>query len=123
MGLRTKFRFTLPNGTGVKTEPGRKASGVMRLTQIKDLLEIERDGGVQRGSGEFYVVLLGKVVTELGLDKVINRRSIERLNSVDFAFLIDFLHEINHQVIKRVPVNCSKCGRTFWGAFADLGEA
>jgi hypothetical protein len=123
MSLRTAFKFTLPRGAGIKTEPGRKASGTMRLIRMKDLLEIERDGSVQRGTGEFYVVLLGKVVTELGLDKAVNRKAIERLNSVDFAFLVDFLHEINHQVIKRVPVTCDTCGHTFWGAFAQLGEA
>jgi hypothetical protein len=122
MGLRTTFRFTLPDGKGVKTEPGRKASGTMRLIQVKDLLEIERDGGVQRGSGEFYVVLLGKVVTELGLDKAVNRKTIERLTPADVAFLTDFLHEVNHQVIKRVPVTCM-CGHTFWGRLIDLGEA
>lgn len=123
MNIRTTFRFTLPRGTGVKTEPGRKAGGIMKLVQVKDLLQIERDGQVQRGTGAFYVVLLSKVITELGTDKMINRKNIEQLNSADFAFLVDFLHEINHQVIRTVPITCPQCGHGYLGAFAQLGEA
>jgi hypothetical protein len=123
MNIRTSFKFTLPKGTGIKVEPGRKASGTMRLVQVKDLVSIERDGQVQRGTGAFYVVLLSKTITSLGLEHMITRKTIEQLNPVDFAFLIDFLHEINHQVIKRVPLNCTACGHTYWGAFTQLGEA
>jgi hypothetical protein len=123
MNIRTTFRFTLPRGTGIKTEAGRKASGTMRLAQVKDLVQIERDGQVQRGTGAFYVVLLSKVITELGTEKMITRRTIEQLNSVDFAFLVDFLHEINHQVIRKIPLACADCGHTYLGAFTQLGEA
>lgn len=123
MNIRTTFRFTLPRGAGIKAETGRKTSGVMRLVQVKDLLQIERDGQVQRGSGAFYIVLLSKVVTELGNERMITRKTIEQLHPVDFAFLVDFLHEINHQVIKKVPLTCPECGHRFLGAFAQLGEA
>jgi hypothetical protein len=123
MNIRTSFRFTLPQGTGIKTEAGRKVSGVMRLTRIKDLIAIERDGQVKQGTGEFYVVLLSKTVTELGQESMINRKTIEKLNPVDFSFLLDFLHEINHQVIKKVPVMCAGCGKEFLGTFNQLGEA
>jgi hypothetical protein len=123
MSIRTTFRFTLPRGIGIKTEPGRKASGTMRLVQVKDLVQIERDGQVQRGTGAFYVVLLSKVIVELGTEKMITRKTIEQLNSADFAFLVDFLHEINHQVIRKIPITCPECGHAYLGAFAQLGEA
>lgn len=122
MAIRTTFRFTLPKGLGIKNPAGRKVSGVMRLVQVKDLVQIERDGLVQRDTGAFYVVLLSKVITELGEEKMITRKTIEQLTSADFAFLVDFLHEINHQVIKKVPLNCSSCGHTYMGAFVQLGE-
>jgi hypothetical protein len=122
MKLRTEFRFTLPKGTGIKTEPGRKAGGIMRLVQVKDIVQIERDGAVQRGTGEFYVVLLSKVITELGMERMITRKTIEQLSPVDFAFLVDFLHEINHQVIKKIPLHCPSCGLDYTGAFEQLGE-
>ncbi|MDR2588993.1 MAG: hypothetical protein LBC67_06155 [Spirochaetales bacterium] len=123
MALRTTFRFILPRGTGIKTEAGRKAGGIMRLVKVKDLLQIERDTQVRRDSGAFYVVLLSRVISELGAEKMITRKTIEDMSPHDFAFLVDFLHEINHQVIKRTPLSCPACGHTFWGAFASLGEA
>jgi hypothetical protein len=122
MNIRTSFRFTLPKGNGIKTEVGRKVSGIMRLIQIKDLVAIERDGQVQQGTGSFYVVLLTKTVMELGAEGMITRKTIEKLNPEDFAFLIDFMHAINHQVIKRISLTCSTCGHSYWGMFAQLGE-
>ena len=123
MNLRTSFRFTLPRGNGIRVEPGRKASGTMRLIQVKDLVSIERDSQVQRETGTFYVVLLSKTITELGLERMITRKTIEQLSPVDFSFLVDFMHEINHQVIKRLPLNCASCGHKYLGTFAQLGEA
>jgi hypothetical protein len=121
--LRTHFRFTLPAGRGIQTAANRKASGLMRLVQIKDILHIERDAQVQRETGAFYVVLLSKVITELGTEKMITRKTIEKMCPADFAFCVDFLHEINHQVIKRIPLRCPSCAHEFWGEWSCLGEA
>lgn len=123
MAIRTIFKFTLPRGNGIQTEVGRKVSGSMRLVKIKDLLQIERDGEVQRATGAFYVVLLAKVITELGNEKSVNRKTIERLDPIDFTFLVDFLHTINHQVIKHIPLQCPECGHRFLGEYMQLGEA
>jgi phage FluMu protein gp41 len=123
MNIRTTFRFTLPNGAGVKTETGRKANGTMRLITVKDLVLIETAESVKNNSAMFYVVLLAKVITELGNEAMINRNTIEKLSSEDFAFLIDFLHEINHQVIKKIPITCEHCSHQYFGAFSQLGEA
>lgn len=123
MTIRKEFRFTLPKGTGIKTEAGRKVSGVMHLIRVKDILDVERDSSVKKGDSAYYVVLLSRTVKELGPMKSVSRKTIEQLSPVDFAFLVDFLHEINHQVIKRVPVTCSGCGEKYWGAFSLLGEA
>ncbi|MDR1933062.1 MAG: hypothetical protein LBQ57_09625 [Spirochaetales bacterium] len=123
MALRTSFRFTLPRGRGVRAEENRKVSGTMRLVQVKDIIQIERDGDVRRDSGAFYVVLLSRVITALGSEKMITRKTIEQLCPADFAFCVDFLHEINHQVIKRVPLRCSSCSHDFFGEYGRLGEA
>ena len=113
----------MPKGNGIKAEPGRKVSGTMKLIQVKDLLDVERDSTVKQEPGVFYIVLLSKAITELGLEQLVTRRTIEKLCPADFAFLIDFMHEVNHQVIKQVPLICASCGHTYWGAFAQLGEA
>jgi len=123
MTIRTSFKFTLPKGTGIKAEPGRKVSGKMRLIQVKDLVIIERDSKVQKGTGAFYVVLLSKTIEELGQEGLVTSKTIEKLSPIDFAFLVDFMHEINHQVIKYLPITCGSCGHSYKGAFAQLGEA
>lgn len=123
MHIRNEFRFTLPKGIGIKTEGTHKVAGTMRLIKVKDLVEIERDGTVKKNSGAFYVVLLSKVITSLGTERSINRGTIEKLSPIDFAFLVDFMHEINHQVIKKIPLKCPNCQTEFFGEFNQLGEA
>ncbi|MCQ2584676.1 MAG: hypothetical protein MJ185_03725 [Treponema sp.] len=123
MQIRNEFRFTLPKGIGIKTENGHKVTGTMRLTKVKDIVLIERDSTVQKNTGAFYVVLLSKVITSLGAERSINRNTIEKLNPIDFAFLVDFMHEINHQVIKRIPLKCPSCQSEYFGEFEQLGEA
>lgn len=95
----------------------------MRLIRVEDLVDIERDGKVRRETGEFYVVLLSRCITEMGTLKNINRNHIEKLEPVDFAFLVDFMNEINHQVIKNIPVKCESCKNEFICKVTQLGEA
>lgn len=121
--IRTEFKFTLPKGTGIKVEAGRKVTGTMRLIKVRDLVDIERDSQVQRGTGAYYVVLLSRCITQLGLNSMINRKVIENLDPIDFAFLVDFMNEINHQVIKRLPIVCAECGHEYEGIISQLGEA
>ena len=121
--IRTEFKFTLPKGTGIKVEAGRKVTGTMRLIKVRDLVDIERDSQVQRGTGAYYVVLLSRCITQLGLSSMINRKVIENLDPIDFAFLVDFMNEINHQVIKRLPIVCEECGHKYEGIISQLGEA
>lgn len=120
--LRTEFNFTLPKGIGINVEPGRKVSGVMRLIKVKDLVDIEQDGQVKRGTGAYYVVLLSKCIKQLGLITLLNRKIIEKLDPLDFAFLVDFMNEINHQVIKKIPLTCNECGKNYEGIISQLGE-
>lgn len=123
MQIRNEFRFTLPKGTGIKTANGRKVTGTMRLVKVSDIVGIERDSTVQKNSGAFYIVLLAKVITSLGAERNINRNTIEKMHPVDFAFLVDFMHEINHQVIKKIPLKCPHCNTEYFGEFDQLGEA
>ncbi len=123
MQIRNEFRFTLPKGTGIKTENGRKVTGIMRLVKVSDIVGIERDSTVQKNSGAFYIVLLAKVITSLGAERNINRNTIEKMHPVDFAFLVDFMHEINHQIIKKIPLKCPHCNTEYFGEFDQLGEA
>lgn len=122
MKIRTEFKFTLPRGLLEKDGQRKKTTGVMRLIKVKDLIQIYHDTRVREAEAYFYVVLLARVITRLGDHALVNTKIIESLCPEDFAFLIDFLNEINHKVIKTIPVTCSACKNQYLGEFAVLGE-
>ncbi|MDR2096182.1 MAG: hypothetical protein LBP76_11815 [Treponema sp.] len=123
MNIRTTFNFVLPKGLGISVETGHtKVTGTMRLVKVKDLLEVERDDSIKRETGIFYVVLFCKVILKLGNESMVSRKTFEKMSPVDFAFLMDFFHTVNHQVIKRIPVECPVCKNRYMGVFGQLGE-
>lgn len=122
MKLKTEFRFVLPRGYPDQNGKIQKVRGVMRLIKVKDLIQIFRDTRVRESDAYFYVVLLTRVITSLGNDKMVTTRRIENLCPEDFAFLVDFLNEINHRIIKSVPIRCSACKNMYIGEFGVLGE-
>ena len=119
--IKTEFKFVLPKGTGISTS-GKKVQGVMRLLKVKDIVAMEKDLGVSQNTGVFYVALLAMCIKSLGDITMVNRNTIEKLSPVDFAFLVDFMNEINHQVIKRIPIKCQHCSNEFEGVLSRLGE-
>ncbi len=123
MRIREEFTFSLPRGTGIENNGIKKVSGTMRFMKVKDLVLIQQDARVKENPGFSYVILLSRVVTKLGTEKMINNSVIERLCPEDFAFLVDMVNRINHQVIKRVVVDCPSCGKRFPAEFGLLGEA
>ena len=122
MKIRTEFPFVLPKGIVDKDKNLKKTKGVMRLIKVKDLLQIYKDTRVKETESYFYIVLLSRVVTTLGNERMVTTRTIENLYPEDLAFLVDFLNEINHKVIKRIPVSCTSCANKYIGEFTLLGE-
>lgn len=122
MKIRSEFKFILPKGIGLEAEIGTRVSGSMQLIKVKDLIQIQQDNRVRENSSYFYIVLLSRILTKLGTEKMITSRTIEKLCPEDFAFLIDFMNQINHQVIKQVNLACSACGAEYQGEFQLLGE-
>ncbi len=105
-------KFTLPNGRGFEAELGTKISGEMRLAMVKDFIEVQRDPRLKTNPGYLYMILLTRVVKKIGTERAINTSVIGKLSPEDFSFLIDFFNEINHGLIKRIPLECS-CGEKF----------
>ncbi|MBN2444780.1 MAG: hypothetical protein JXJ04_25715 [Spirochaetales bacterium] len=122
MKIRTEFPFVLPKGIMNKDKNIVKTKGIMRLIKVKDILLIYQDTRVKENEGYFYIVLLARVVVSLGDERMVTTKTIENLFPEDFAFLIDFLNEINHKVIKRIPVACTSCSHKYIGEFTLLGE-
>jgi len=119
MKLKTDFKFILPEPM---EKGGEKPKGVMRLIKVKDLVDLSSDIRVVENPSYFYVVLLGRVITSLGHHRMLNAKIIENLSTKNFAFLLDFLNQINHSVIKRFPIKCEQCSEVYQGELRLAGE-
>lgn len=94
MGLQTEFPFTLPKGY-VDDEGTLHRTGVMRLACARDEIDPLRDARVKENEAYASVIVLAKVVTELGTLRQVNTRIIEGLFASDFNYLQDFYRVIN----------------------------
>jgi hypothetical protein len=94
MNLRTEFPFTLPKGY-VDGEGRLHRSGVMRLATARDEIEPLRDLRVRENDAYLTVVMLSRVITELGSVCPVTPNIVEGLFAVDLAFLQEFYGIIN----------------------------
>ncbi|MFG1609212.1 hypothetical protein [Actinoplanes sp. NPDC049265] len=94
MSLHTEFPFTLPKGF-VDEEGTLHRTGVMRLATARDEIEPLRDPRVRENESYATVIVLARVVTELGTLSRINTGVVERLFASDFGYLQDFYRIIN----------------------------
>ncbi len=94
MNLQTQFPFTLPKG--YVDEDGRlHRTGAMRLATARDEIEPLRDLRVQENDAYLTVVMLSRVITELGTIRHVTPNIVEGLFAVDLAYLQEFYGIIN----------------------------
>jgi hypothetical protein len=96
MSLRTEFSFTLPKGY-VDAEGRLHREGTMRLATARDELEPQRDPRVRDNDAFATVIVLARVVTELGSVSRVTTKVIEDLFVSDFAYLQDLYRIVNFQ--------------------------
>ena len=88
-GLRTEFEFVLPKGF-VDLDGRLHRRGRMRLATGRDELEPLRDQRINGADDPYLTVLvLARVITNLGSLEVITPEIVEGLFAVDLAFLQD----------------------------------
>lgn len=93
--LRTSYDFTLPRGY-VDGQGRLHKTGRMRLATARDELEPLRDPTVQGPDDpRLTILVLTRVVEELGTLDLVTSHDIEGLFAVDLAFLQDFYGVIN----------------------------
>jgi hypothetical protein len=95
-GLQTEFPFTLPKGY-VDDNGTLHRTGVMRLACARDEIEPLRDGRVKENDAYATVIVLSRVVTELGSAGRVTTKTIESLFVSDFGYLQDLYRIINFQ--------------------------
>ena len=94
MGLQTEYAFTLPKGY-VDDEGTLHRNGTMRLACARDEIEPLRDPRVKENEAYATVIVLARVVTDLGTVGRITPKIIEDLFVGDFNYLQDFYRIIN----------------------------
>ena len=94
MTLQTEYPFTLPKGF-VDDEGTLHRSGTMRLARAIDEIAPLRDPRVKENEAYATVIVLAKVVTELGHVSRVTPKTIEGLFVGDFNYLQDLYRVIN----------------------------
>lgn len=110
--LQTEFEFTLPQGY-VDNNGTLHKEGKMRLANAADEIEPLQDPRVQSNSSYLTIILLSRVVTELGSLDSVNRTVIENLFVKDLEYLQDLYARINNQGSNTVDATCPDCGHEF----------
>lgn len=110
--LRTEFPFVLPRGY-VDGSGTVHRTGVMRLATARDELVPLRDDRVRENPAYLSVVLLARVITQLGTIDDVHAGMIEDLFASDLAFLQDLYKRVNVEGHARAEVSCPSCKHAF----------
>lgn len=109
MSFQTEFSFVLPKGLVDATGSLHK-QGTMRLANAADEILPLKDPRVQQNPSYLTILLLTRVITKLGDLQHIDTQTIEKLYTVDLAYLQDFYQRINTMEEPKYTCNCPKCG-------------
>lgn len=111
-GIRTEFAFELPRGF-VDDEGNVHRKGIMRLATARDEILPLRDPRVRDNESYLTVLLLSRVVTQLGDVNNISPATIEGLFASDLAFLQDLYRRVNQEGHTQAAVTCPACKHEF----------
>ena len=93
-GLQTEFEFTLPRGY-IDSSGKLHRKGRMRLATAIDEIAPLRDPRVRANQAYLVIILLARVITQLGTVEVIDTGVIENLFAADLAYLQELYRKIN----------------------------
>jgi phage FluMu protein gp41 len=108
MAFKTEYEFELPRGY-IDENGNLHRRGTMRLATAADEILPMRDQRVQQNPAYLTIILLARVITKLGDLRAVDTKVIERLFTVDLAYLQQFYREINETEKLKVRVVCPKC--------------
>jgi hypothetical protein len=94
MGLQTQFPFTLPKGY-IDGDGHLHRHGTMRMATARDEIEPLRDVRVAENEAYLTVVMLARVITELGTIRPVTTNVVEGLFAADLAYLQEFYGIVN----------------------------
>ncbi len=110
--LQTEFPFELPRGY-VDAAGTVHRRGVMRLATARDEILPLRDPRVRDNEAYLSVLLLSRVITELGSLAEVTPGVVEQLFASDLAFLQDLYRRVNQEGETQLEVACPHCKEHF----------
>ncbi len=92
--LQTEFDFTLPKGY-LDPEGNLHRQGRMRLSRAMDEIVPMRDPRVIENPAYATVIILARVITQLGTLPEVSPAVVENMFAVDLSYLQGFYYQIN----------------------------
>lgn len=122
VSFETQVEFELPRGY-VDSNGEVHKHGIMRLANAADEIIPLNDQRVKMNPGYLSILLLERVITQLGTLNKVDARVIESLFTADMAYLQDLYQKINAVEPPKVTVICPKCAHEFRYELPFFGEA
>lgn len=117
--MQTEFEFTLPRGF-VDSEGQVHRNGRMRLATAVDEIEAIEHPQVQEKESYLPVLLLARVVTQLGNIAPVGPQIIAQLYASDFTYLQDLYLRLNSTDVITLNTTCPQCGHEYQLQVAPL---
>jgi hypothetical protein len=89
-----EFKFTLPKGL-LDSQGGINRHGIMRLTTGNDEIYVQKEPRVRDNPDYRVLVILSRVITNLGNLSLVTPELLEQLFLIDLAYLREFYSRIN----------------------------
>ena len=120
--FQTEYEITLPKGY-LDEEGTLHRQVIMRLATAADEILPLKDPRVEKNPAYLIIILLSRVITQVGSIKQVNPKIIEGLFAEDLNFLQNFYNQINGYHNRRLAVHCPQCQHRFEVDWPRLGES
>lgn len=107
--LQTEYNFTLPKGY-IDQSGNLHKTGIMRLATAADEIFPLNDPRVVQNEAYITLILLSRVIVQLGTLQGIDTNVIENLFTTDLKYLQEFYQDIN-QLNEISSFQCPHCGK------------
>ena len=112
MAFQTEFEFTLPMGY-VAQDGQLYKKGMMRLATALDEIQVLSDMRTRNNDAYVVILVLSRVITQLGPETNITASVIENLFAADLTYLQEFYRTINESGSTKRTYACPHCGEPF----------
>ena len=109
MAFRTEFEFELPMGF-IASDGQLYKNGTMRLATALDEIQVLSDMRARNNDAYVVILLLSRVITQLGPETNITASVIENLFAADLTYLQEFYRTINESGSTKRTYACPHCG-------------